>query len=93
MNSKYSDEIYTITKVNKNTVSLINDKTLEEKHRVKKTDINIIPMNTVVNEYAIENIRKETIQENKYERKIKKSGIDASNIINNKRVRKNIKNI
>jgi hypothetical protein len=89
MNSKYSDEIYTITKVNKNTVSLINDKTLEEKHRVKKTDINIIPMNTVVNEYAIENIRKETIQENKYERKIKKSGINASNIINNKRVRKN----
>jgi hypothetical protein len=46
-------------------------------------------MNTVVNEYAIENIRKETIQENKYERKIKKSGINASNIINNKRVRKN----
>lgn len=88
MNAKYSDDIYTITKINKNTVNVINDRTLEETNSIKKTDIIIIPLDTVMSENNIEKIKNETIEENKVERKIKKSGVDRNNIVNEKRVRK-----
>jgi hypothetical protein len=90
LHSKYSDDIYTIIKVNKNSVNVINDRTFEEIPRVKKTDINIIPLTTVESNNNIEKIKNESINENKTTRFIKENGVDVNNIINGKRIRKNI---
>ena len=80
MKRKYSAEIYTIIKVNKNTVDIENDEV--ELNGVKKTDIIIIKEN--YNNRSIDHI-KNAEKEHRTERILKSDGIDKNNIINTKR--------
>jgi hypothetical protein len=80
MKRKYSSEIYTIIKINKNTVDIENDEV--ELNGVKKTDIIIIKEN--YNNRSIDHIKK-VEKEYRTERILKSDGIDKNNIINTKR--------
>ena len=80
MKRKYSSDIYTIIKVNKNSVDIENDEV--ELNGVKKTDIIIIKEN--YNNRRIEHIKK-VEKEHRTERILKSDDIDKSNIINTKR--------
>ena len=79
MKRKYSAEIYTIIKVNKNTVDIENEQV--ELDGVKKTDIIIIKES--YNNRSTEHIKKvET--EYRTERILKSDGMDKNNIIHTK---------
>ena len=80
MKRKYSADIYTIVKVNKNTVDIENDEL--ELNNIKKTDIIIIKES--YNNKGVEHIKK-VEKEHTIERKLKQEGVDESNIINSKR--------
>ena len=77
--NEYSAEIYTIIKVNKNTVDIENDEV--ELDGVKKTDIIIIKES--YNNRSIDHIQK-VEKEHKTERILKSDGIDKSNILSYK---------
>jgi len=77
MKRKYSDEIYTIIKVNKNTVDIENNEV--ELYGVKKTDIIIIKES--YNNRSIDHIQK-VEKEHKVERILKSDSIDKNHIIN-----------
>ena len=80
MKRKYSAEIYTIIKVNKNTVDIENNEV--ELDGVKKTDN--IKIKESYNNRSIEHIKK-VEKEHRTERILKSDGIDKNNIINTKR--------
>jgi len=84
LSPKYSNKIYTIIKVGKNTVSVINK---DEVLKVKKSNIKIIE--DVDNVAELKELEKATIS-NRAERFYKKEGIDSNNIIEGKRERKTV---
>ena len=84
LSPKYSNKIYTIIKVGKNTVSVMDN---EEVVKVKKSDIKII--SGISNNTNLTELKKATIS-NRKDRILKKEDIDASNIIEGKRERKKI---
>ena len=83
MKSKYSNEIYEITKVNNNSLIIKNDK--NDLFKIKKDEVK------KVNKPTENNIKlKEKIianKEHKQQRILKKEGIDQTNIIEGKRNR------
>jgi len=82
LSPKYSNKIYTIIKVGKNTVSVLDK---DEIVKVKKSNIKIIP--DVYNNTDLKELEKATLS-NRVERLNKKDGIDLSNIIEGKRERR-----
>ena len=83
MKIKFSNDVYTITKVNKNTVDLENDKNIIS--NVKKTSIKIVD---IVENNIISNERKEVEKAYKVENELKKEGIKEENIVREQRIRK-----
>ena len=83
MKSKYSNEIYEITKVNNNSLIIKNDK--NDVFKIKKDEVKI------VNKPTENNIKlKEKIianKEHKQQRILKKVGVEQENIIEGKRNR------
>ena len=83
MKSKYSNEIYEITKVNNNSLIIKNDK--NDLFKIKKDEVKI------VNKPTENNIKlKEKIianKEHKQQRILKKVGVEQENIIEGKRNR------
>ncbi len=75
LSSKYSNKIYTIIKVGKNTVSDLDQ---DEILKVKEKNIKIIP--DVYNNTNLKELEKATLS-NKVERLNKKDDSDLSNII------------
>ena len=84
LSPKYSNKIYTIMKVGKNTVSVMDN---DEIVKVKKSNIKII--SDVSNDIKLTELKKATLS-NRQDRILKKEDIDASNIIEGKRERKKL---
>jgi len=84
LSPKYSNKIYTIIKVGKNTVSVMDD---NEIVKVKKSNIKII--SDVSKDTKLTELKKATLS-NRKDRILKKEDIDASNIIEGKRERKKV---
>ena len=84
MKTKYSENLYMISSINKNTVDL-EDAFKNAYKNIKKTDIKKITDNQnyipTVNKYVVE-------QEYKIDRKLKKVDVQKENIIEEKRIRK-----
>jgi len=76
MKRKYSSDIYTIIKVNKNSVDIENDEV--ELNGVKKTDIIIIQES--YNNKNVDHI-KQVEKEHRTERILNSEGVDKSNIL------------
>ena len=101
MQSKYSDEIYKIIKINKNSVMLDNDKSYK-KTNILLVDVNKLAINYIkesnksellTNNKLVNNIKKNVEKEYKIERKLNQLiqlNINQDNIINTKRIRKSI---
>ena len=87
MQSKYDDKIYTIIKVNKNTLNIEDDKNIIK--NVKKDYVKIIQENNKnVNQNNILQPTKKEVEKNyKVEKILKKEGINEQNIIIGKRNR------
>jgi len=84
LSPKYSNKIYTIIKVGKNTVSVMDD---NELIKVKKINFKVI--SDVSNNTNLTELKKATLS-NRKDRILKKEDIDASNIIEGNRERKKI---
>ena len=84
LSPKYSNKVYTIIKVGKNTVS-INDN--NEIVKVKKSNIKII--SDVYNNTDLKEFKKATLS-NSLQRLYKKTDVDLSNIIDGKREKKKV---
>ena len=84
LSPKYSNKIYTIIKVGKNTVSVMDN---DEIVKVKKSNIKII--SDVSNDIKLTELKKATLS-NRQDRILKKEDIDASNIIEGKSERKKL---
>ena len=78
--ARYTDEVYTVTKVRGNSITLDDDKVY------KRSSLLIVPKTTVSNE---KNVIVRVQRQNKIDRNINKEGIDVANIVLNKR-RRNI---
>ena len=78
--ARYTDEVYTVTKVRGNSITLDDDKVY------KRSSLLIVPATTVSNE---KNVIVRVQRQNKIERNIQQEGLDLSNIVSNKR-RRNI---
>jgi hypothetical protein len=78
--ARYTDEVYTVTKVRGNSITLDDDKVY------KRSSLLIVPKTTVSNE---KNVIVRVQRQNKIERNIQQEGLDLSNIVSNKR-RRNI---
>ena len=78
--ARYTDEVYTVTKVRGNSITLDDDKVY------KRSSLLIVPPTTVSNE---KNVIVRVQRQNKIERNIQQEGLDLSNIVSNKR-RRNI---
>ena len=87
MQSKYDDKIYTIIKINKNTLDIEDDKNIIK--NVKKDYVKIIQENNKnINQNNINQPTKKEVEKNyKVERLLKKEGINQENIIIGKRNR------
>ena len=83
MKSKYSNEIYEITKVNNNSLIIKNDK--NDFFKIKKDGVKLINKPTENNIKLKEKIIAN--KEHKQQRILQKEGIDQSNIIEGKRNR------
>ena len=83
MKSKYSNEIYEITKVNNNSLIIKNDK--NDLFKIKKDEVKIVKKPTENNIKLKEKIIAN--KEHKQQRILQKEGIDQSNIIEGKRNR------
>jgi len=83
MKSKYSNEIYEITKVNNNSLIIKNDK--NDLFKIKKDEVKIVKKPTENNIKLKEKIIAN--KEHKQHRILKKEGIDQTNIIEGKRNR------
>ena len=77
---RYTDEVYTVTKVRGNSITLDDDKVY------KRSSLLIVSPTTVSNE---KNVIVRVQRQNKIERNIQQEGLDLSNIVSNKR-RRNI---
>ncbi len=77
---RYTDEVYTVTKVRGNSITLDDDKVY------KRSSLLIVPKTTVTDE---KNVIVRVQRQNKIERNIQQEGLDLSNIVSNKR-RRNI---
>ena len=84
LSPKYSNKIYTIMKVGKNTVSIIHNNEIE---KVKKSNIKII--SDVYNKTDLKEQKNATLS-NSLQRLYKKTDVDLSNIIEGKRQKKKI---
>ena len=92
MQSKYSDEIYKIMKINKNNV-LLGDGKLFKRLIFYQQISKLNKGELLTNNELVDNIKKVDKKEYKIERKLKQlkqSNIDQDNIINTKRIRKHI---
>jgi hypothetical protein len=81
--ARYTDEVYTVTKVRGNSITLDDDKVY------KRSSLLIVPPTTVSNE---KNVIVRVQRQNKIERNINKEGIDVANIVLNKRRRDTLLN-
>jgi hypothetical protein len=78
--ARYTDEVFTVTKVRGNSITLDDDKVY------KRSSLLIVPKTTVTDE---KNVIVRVQRQNKIERNIQQEGLDLSNIVSNKR-RRNI---
>jgi hypothetical protein len=76
--ARYTDEVYTVTKVRGNSVTLDDDKVY------KRSSLLIVPPTTVSNE---NNVIVRVQRQNKIDRNIQQEGLDVANIVLNKRRR------
>jgi len=76
--ARYTDEVYTVTKVRGNTITLNNDEVY------KRTSLLIVPKSTISDE---KNVIVKINKQNKEERFLKSEGVDVSNILSTKRTR------
>jgi len=76
--ARYTDEVYTVTKVRGNSITLDDDKVY------KRSSLLIVPPSTVSNE---KNVIVRVQRQNKIDRNINKEGIDIANIVLNKKRR------
>ena len=83
MKARYTDEVYTVTKVRGNSITLDDDKVY------KRSSLLIVPPTTVSNE---KNVIVRVQRQNKIERNIQQEGLDVANIVLNKRRRDTLLN-
>ena len=76
--ARYTDEVYTVTKVRGNTVTLNNDDVQ------KRTSLLIVPKTTKTDE---KNVIVKVNKQNKIDRNLKAEGVDLVNILENTRKR------
>jgi hypothetical protein len=76
--ARYSDDVYTVTKVRGNTVTLNNDTVY------KRSSLLIVPRTTKTDE---KNVILKVNKQNKTDRALKSEGVDLGNILENKRSR------
>jgi hypothetical protein len=81
--ARYTDEVYTVTKVRGNSITLDDDKVY------KRSSLLIVPPTTVSNE---KNVIVRVQRQNKIERNIQQEGLDVANIVLNKRRRDTLLN-
>jgi hypothetical protein len=81
--ARYTDEVYTVTKVRGNSITLDDDKVY------KRSSLLIVPPTTVSNE---KNVIVRVQRQNKIARNINKEGLDVANIVLNKRRRDTLLN-
>ena len=79
--SRYSDEVYTVKKVNGKSITLNNDEVY------KRTSLLIVPKSTISDE---KNVIVKINKQNKEERFLKSEGVEVSNIISTKRTREKV---
>ena len=84
MQTEYSDDTYTVTKVYKNKVDVQNEKVKIE--GVKKEDI-VLVINAIEHNTNTET-KKQVEKSNNHNRQLKKLDVDVTNIIDTKSVRK-----
>ena len=82
--ARYSDEVYTVTKVRGNSITLDDDKVY------KRSSLLIVPRNTVSN---ASNVIVRVNRQNKIERDIQQEGLDVANIVLNKKKRETLLNV
>jgi ribosomal protein L21E len=76
--ARYTDEVYTVTKVRGNTITLNNDDVQ------KRTSLLIVPKTTKTDE---KNVIVKVNKQNKIDRNLKAEGVDLVNILENTRKR------
>jgi len=81
--ARYSDEVYTVTKVRGNSITLDND-TVQ-----KRSSLLIVPRNSVSN---AQNVIVRVNRQNKIDRNIQQEGLDVADIVLDKRKRKQLLN-
>ena len=79
--SRYSDEVYTVKKVNGKSITLNNDEVY------KRTSLLIVPKSTISDE---KNVIVKINKQNKEERFLKSEGVEVSNILSTKRTREKV---
>ena len=84
MTTRFSNDIYEITKVNKNTVKIIDKNNID--YTVKQSDILIVHNNTELN--TTNEHQMAVKQVNKTNNILRKEGLNTNNIVETKRIRK-----
>ena len=79
--ARYTDEVYTVTKVRSNTITLNNDEVY------KRTSLLIVPKSTISDE---KNVIVKINKQNKDERFLKSEGVELSNILSTKRTKEKV---
>jgi len=79
--ARYSDDVYTVKKVNGKSITLNNDEVY------KRTSLLIVPKSTISDE---KNVIVKINKQNKEERFLKSEGVEVSNIISTKRTREKV---
>jgi len=79
--ARYSDDVYTVKKVNGKSITLNNDEVY------KRTSLLIVPKSTISDE---KNVIVKINKQNKEERFLKSEGVDVSNILSTKRMREKV---
>ena len=81
--SRYSDDVYTVKKVNGKSITLNNDEVY------KRTSLLIVPNSTKTDE---KNVIVKVNKQNKVDRTLKAEGVELVNILENKRTRNKLLN-
>ena len=81
--ARYTDEVYTVTKVRSNTITLNNDEVY------KRSSLLIVPKTTKTDE---KNLIVKINKQNKTDRALKAEGVDLANILENPRTRNKLLN-
>ena len=79
--ARYTDDVYTVTKVRSNTITLNNDEVY------KRSSLLIVPTTTKTDE---KNLIVKINKQNKIDRTLKAEGVDLDNILENPRTRKKL---